>query len=208
MIALGSLSSLGYGPLANVTVHGHAVSGLLRLPDQLGHDADCGDCDLPAGFPRRRAWTRSSRRLSWTARQRFRRKRVFTLHDPLALPGLCRRHSGKLGGQCVWNSLKCDRKEPFPGVETVLFCFIRDAGQGSAGGYRIRPYGLRGRRHPQPVEKCIVGASTARPQKRCGSRSAAGPSGTPRPAMLLFLLRLVPQHLLRKMPCKELHERS
>ena len=38
-------------------------------------------------------------------------------------------------------------------METVLFCFIRDAGQGSAGGYRIRPYGLRGRRHPQPVEK-------------------------------------------------------
>ena len=38
-------------------------------------------------------------------------------------------------------------------METVLFVFIRDAGQGSAGGYRIRPYGLRGRRHPQPVEK-------------------------------------------------------
>ena len=57
-------------------------------------------------------------------------------------------------------------------------------------------------------KKCIVGASTARPQKRCGSRSAAGPSGAPRPTMLLFLLRLVPQHLLRKMPCKELYERS
>ena len=57
-------------------------------------------------------------------------------------------------------------------------------------------------------KKCIVGASTARPQKRCGSRSAAGPSGARRPTMLLFLLRLVPQHLLRKMPCKELHERS
>ena len=38
-------------------------------------------------------------------------------------------------------SLKCDRKGPFPGEETVLFCFIRDTGQGSAGGYGIRPYG-------------------------------------------------------------------
>ena len=35
-------------------------------------------------------------------------------------------------------------------------------------------------------KKCIVGASTARPQKRCGSRSAAGPSGAPRPAVLYF----------------------
>ena len=34
-------------------------------------------------------------------------------------------------------------------------------------------------------KKCIVGASTARPQKRCGSRSAAGPSGG-HPALRCF----------------------
>jgi len=34
-------------------------------------------------------------------------------------------------------------------------------------------------------KKCIAGASTARPQKRCGSRSAAGPSGG-HPALRCF----------------------
>ena len=93
-------------------------------------------------------------------------------------------------------------------METVLFCFIRDAGQGSAGGYRIRPYASEAAGARSLSKKCIAGASTARPQKRCGSRSAAGLSGAPRLTMLLFLLRFVPQHLLRKMPCKELYERS
>ena len=46
MLVLGTLSSLGYGPLDAVKI--------LRFLNELRYDADCGYCDLPARFPRDR----------------------------------------------------------------------------------------------------------------------------------------------------------
>ena len=48
--SLGSLSCLGYGPLANVTIDWNAVPGFLRFPDKLRHDAYRGHCDLSSGI--------------------------------------------------------------------------------------------------------------------------------------------------------------
>ncbi len=52
MLALGTLSSLGYGVLGGVKLIGHAVPRFLRFPDEFGHDADRSDCDLSAHIPR------------------------------------------------------------------------------------------------------------------------------------------------------------
>ena len=54
MVALGSLSALGYGPLAGVTVFGMQFLDFFRFPHQLCHDAHCSHCYLPAGVPRDR----------------------------------------------------------------------------------------------------------------------------------------------------------
>ena len=54
MLALGTLSSLGYGPLDAVKITRHAVPRFLRFLNKLRYDADCGYCDLPARFPRDR----------------------------------------------------------------------------------------------------------------------------------------------------------
>ena len=51
MLLLGSLSALGYGPLASATILGMPFVGFLRLFDQLVDDVHRGDCHLSAGLP-------------------------------------------------------------------------------------------------------------------------------------------------------------
>mgnify|MGYP007104334393 CR=1 FL=1 len=48
-------------------------------------------------------------------------------------------------------------------------------------------------------KKCIVGASTACPQKRCGSRSAAGPSGAPLPLNQTSLQQMLDEAAFRQL---------
>ena len=101
MVALGTLSSLGYGPLAGVTIIGMqfldffdfltnsvmmpiaAIATCLLVSRVIGVDKIEQEVELDG--------------LALPPQEDF------PLYDPLALPGLCRRHSGKLGGQCVWN---------------------------------------------------------------------------------------------------------
>ncbi len=76
MVALGSAVGTGLRPAGGGDGVRDAVPGLLRLPDQLGHDADCSHCDLPAGVPRHRRGARSQQEVELDG-QPFRRKRMF-----------------------------------------------------------------------------------------------------------------------------------
>ena len=101
MVALGTLSSLGYGPLAGVTVIGMQfldffdfLTNSVMMP--IAAIATCLLVSRVIGVDKIEQEVE-------TGRPALPPQEDFPLHDPLALPGLCRRHSGKLGGQCVWN---------------------------------------------------------------------------------------------------------
>ena len=120
MVALGTLSSLGYGPLAGITVIGMqfldffdfltnsvmmpiaAIATCLLVSRVIGVDKIEQEVELDG--------------------QPFRRKRIFRF----MIRWLCRSLPPSFW-QARWpmrlESLKCDRKGPFPGVETVLFLF-------------------------------------------------------------------------------------
>lgn len=83
MVALGSLSALGYGPLAGVTVFGMQFWTSSTF-DQLGHDAHCSHCHLPAGVPRHRRGT--DRAGGGAGRSAVPPQAGVQFYDPLAVP--------------------------------------------------------------------------------------------------------------------------
>ena len=96
MVALGSLSALATARWRGDRVW-DAVLGLLRLFDQLGHDAYCRHCHLPAGVPRHRRG--ADRAGGGAGRSALPPQAGVQFYDPLAVPHFCSHHSGKLGGK-------------------------------------------------------------------------------------------------------------
>ncbi len=84
MVALGSLSALGYGPLAGCDGVRDAVPGFLRFPDKLGHDAHCGHCHLPAGVAGHRGG--KNRSGGHRRRETVPSEKNLQLYDPLSVP--------------------------------------------------------------------------------------------------------------------------
>ena len=88
-----------------------AVLGLLRLFDQLGHDAHCSHCHLPAGVPRHRRG--ADRAGGGAGRSALPPQAGVQFYDPLAVPHFCSHHSGKLGGKCLWLDRHVNSKQYF-----------------------------------------------------------------------------------------------
>ena len=99
----------GLRPAGQRHASGHAVSGFLRFPDQFRDDADCGDFDLPAGFPRRR--DRGHRAGGLPRRGAFPPQARIHADDPLSLPAVRGDHPHQLG---------CQRLRPHQHVILIL----------------------------------------------------------------------------------------
>ena len=74
-----------------------AVPRFLRLPDQLGDDAHCGHCHLPAGLPDRRCGKDRGR--GHAGRSALPPQTGVQLYAPVSLPHLRGYHPGQLGRQ-------------------------------------------------------------------------------------------------------------
>ena len=74
-----------------------AVPRFLRLPDQLGDDAHCGHCHLPAGLPDRRCGKDRGR--GHAGRSALPPQTGVQLYAPVSLPHLRGHHPGQLGRQ-------------------------------------------------------------------------------------------------------------
>ena len=74
-----------------------AVPRFLRLPDQLGDDAHCGHCHLPAGLPDRRCGKDRGR--GHAGRSALPPQAGVQLYAPVSLPHLRGYHPGQLGRQ-------------------------------------------------------------------------------------------------------------
>ena len=90
MLALGTLSSLGYGPLGAV----------LRFPDQLRDDAYRRHHHLSVGIPRHRS--KGCGRRSHARRSRFPPQKDIQFHDQVSLPGICCDYFIKFCSKCIW----------------------------------------------------------------------------------------------------------
>ena len=111
MVALGSLSALGYGPLAGVTVFGMQF---LDFFDFLTNSvmmpiAAIATCLLVSPRHRRGA----DRTGGGAGRSALPPQACVQFYDPLAVPHFCSHHSGKLGGKCLWLDRHVNSKQYF-----------------------------------------------------------------------------------------------
>lgn len=121
MVALGSLSALGYGPLAGVTVFGMQFWTSSTF-DQLCHDAHCSHCHLPAGVPRHRRGT--DRAGGGAGRSAVPPQAGVQFYDPLAVPHFCSYHSGKLGGKRLGLDRHVNGTISWMQLTTIHFCSL------------------------------------------------------------------------------------
>ena len=97
MITLGSLSSLGYGPLANVTLLGMQFLDFFDFLTNSVMMPIAAHFDLPAGFPRRR--DRGHRAGGLPRRGAFPPQARIHADDPLSLPAVRGDHPHQLSRQ-------------------------------------------------------------------------------------------------------------
>lgn len=96
MVSLGSLSCLGYGPLANVTIIGMQFLDFFdfltnSVSDKLCYDADCSNHDLSSCVKGSRS--QGSRGRSFARRGNIPQKEDFLRDDQVHMPNLCSNYS-------------------------------------------------------------------------------------------------------------------
>ena len=110
MIALGTLSCLGYGPLAGVKI---LKMQFLDFFDFLTNSvmmpiAAIATCLLISKV----VGTKKIEEEVLLENGTFRRKRIFQFYDPLPLPHFCSDHSDQLCGECVWMDFHVKKRLP------------------------------------------------------------------------------------------------
>ena len=110
MLLLGTLSCLGYGPLAGVTVIGMQFLDFFDFLTNC-HDADRGDRDLPSRIESHRSC--KDRTGGYRRRSSVPQKSDLPVYDPVSLPDLCGYHTDQFCGERVWVDLDVTSTHPF-----------------------------------------------------------------------------------------------
>ena len=100
MIALGSLSSLGYGPLANVKIIGMQFLDFFDFLTNSVNDPIAAICYLSFCFKGCRG--KENRRRSDIRWRHIQKKKSLSVYDTVSVSDFCWNHFIKLCRKCIW----------------------------------------------------------------------------------------------------------
>ena len=111
MIALGSLSSLGYGPLAGIEIIGMQF---LDFFDFLTNSVMMPIAAmLTSLFVSRIVGMKRMEEEIMHGESTFRREKDFYCDDQISVPGLCTDHTDQFRGKCIWLDSNVKRRNKF-----------------------------------------------------------------------------------------------